>query len=118
MSYIIQISIYNWSENQEEIYEAKVKNLCEYYELTRHLSRSVKVKKSTDKNWYYVKTLGKRLFKKELSYKPTMELVKTNNLNQVLKLKEEERSRIKEMKKYEWEYVDDLQFLRGIEDNS
>lgn len=87
MSYIIQISIYNWSENQEEIYEVKVRSLGEYYELTRHLSKSVKVKKNTDKNWYYVKTLGKRLFKEELSYKPSMELIKTNNLTQVLDLK-------------------------------
>jgi len=87
MSYTIQISFYNWGENKEEIYEAKVRSLGEYYELTRRLSKSVKVKKNTDKNWYYVKTLGKRLFKEELSYKPSMELIKTNNLTQVLDLK-------------------------------
>ena len=101
MNYTIQISIYNFSEKAEEIYEAKVKNLGEYYELTKNFSRSVKVKKSTDKNWYYVKTLAKRLFQQELSYKPEMKLVKTNNLDKILKLKEEEKAKdqAKEMEK-------------------
>ena len=101
MNYTIQISIYNWAENQEEIYEAKVKNLGEYYELTKNFSRSVKVRKPTDKNWYYVKTLAKRLFKEDLSYKPETKLVMTNNLDQILKLKEEEKAKeeAKEMEK-------------------
>ena len=101
MSYIIQISVYNWAEKEEEIYEAKVKNLGEYYELTRGLHKSTKVKKSTDKNWYYSKTLAKRLFKEELSYKPEMKLVMTNNLDKILKLKKEVKAKeqAKEMKK-------------------
>ena len=101
MSYTIQMSIYNWAENQEEVYEAKVRNLGEYYELTKNFSRSVKAKKSTDKNWYYVKTLAKRLFKEDLSYKPEMELVEINSLDKILKLKEEEKEKeqAKEMEK-------------------
>lgn len=89
----IQISIYNWSLMEEIVYEAQIGSIEDFLALTYQFDKKVKYKKTTDKNWYYAKTMVKRLFKKELAGKdPVIKFVVTNDLNKI----EEEKAKAKE----------------------
>lgn len=94
----IQISVYEYyTINEEIIYEAQVGSIEEFLALTYSFGNRVKYKKLTDKNWYYGRTMIKRLFKKQLEGKrPTIKFVTTNNLDKVFeerRRKEEEKER-------------------------
>jgi hypothetical protein len=99
----IQISIYDWSIMEEIVYEAQIGSVSDFLSLTYRFGKKVKYKKPTDKNWYYGKTMIKRLFKKEIAIKPTLKFVTTNDLNKIeedkrkaeheIRLKEEEKER-------------------------
>ncbi|MDC7732016.1 MULTISPECIES: hypothetical protein [Bacillus cereus group] len=99
----IQISVYDWSIMEEIIYEARIGSIIDFLSLTYRFDKKVKYKKTTDKNWYYGKTMIKRLFKKEIAIKPTLKFVTTNDLNKIeeekrkaaeeIRLKEEEKER-------------------------
>ncbi|CDQ21808.1 hypothetical protein [Halobacillus karajensis] len=102
----IQISIYEWSIMEEIVYETQISSVGEFLALTYRFDKKIKYKKPTDKNWYYAKTMIKRLFKKELSSKSTIKFVKTNDLNKMYEEKEKakEEARLKkEKEELEWE---------------
>lgn len=103
----IQISVYDWGKMEERVYEARVGSIAELVALSYQFNKNAKYKKSTDKNWYYCKTMIKRLFKKELSTKqPKIKFVTTNDLNKIQeeKRKAEEEARLeKEKIELEWE---------------
>ncbi|QDP39434.1 hypothetical protein [Radiobacillus deserti] len=99
----IQISVYDYNTMEELIYETQIGSIEELIALSYRYDKSVKYKKPTDKNWYYCRTMIKRLFKKELNSKNNeVKLVTTNDLNKVL----EERFQAKLEKKREQEQRD------------
>lgn len=63
----IQISVYDWKNMKEYIYESTVSSVEDMIALYYKFNRQVKFKKPTDKNWYYCKTMIKRLFKSEIN---------------------------------------------------
>lgn len=73
---------------EELVYEAQVNSLEELISLTYSFGKQVKFKKPTDKNWYYAKTLIKRLFKKDLEkLKPLIKHVGCNDLAEIERAK-------------------------------
>ena len=85
MAHIIQMSVYNYNVGHEFIYETEIDSLEELLSLSYKFDTKIKYKKKTDKNWYYAKTMVRRLFKKELEiHKPIIKVVKINDLTQIL----------------------------------
>ncbi|HFK1513844.1 hypothetical protein [Bacillus paranthracis] len=102
----IQISVYDWSIMEEIVYEAQIGSVTDFLSLTYRFDKKVKYKKPTDKNWYYGKTMIKRLFKEEIAIKPTLKFMTTNDLNKIEEEKrkaEEEIKLKKEKEELEWE---------------
>ncbi|MEK4541351.1 hypothetical protein [Bacillus sp. FSL R5-0585] len=100
----IQISVFDWSNMEEIVYESQIGSVADFLSLTYRFGRKVKYKKPTDKNWYYGKTMIKRLFKKEIAIKPTLKFVTTNDLNKIEeeKRKDAEEIRLKEEEEMRW----------------
>jgi hypothetical protein len=103
----IQISIINWSIMEELVYEAQIGSIEDFLALTYRFDKKVKYKKPTDKNWYYAKTMVKRLFKKELVGKsPKIKFTTANDLKKIeeqkQKIKEEARLK-REQEELEWQ---------------
>lgn len=97
----IQISVYDWQLKGELIYEAQIECIEELLALSYKFGKKAKYKKPTDKNWYYNKTMVRRLFKKKLSDKePLLKLVTINDLDKSLeelqKAKEEKEAELRE----------------------
>jgi len=102
----IQISVYDWVIKEEIIYETQIGSVEDMLAITYRFGKKTKYKKPTDKNWYYAKTMIKRLFKKEMSTNPIIKFVTTNDLNKIYeeKLKSEEEARLKkEKEELEWD---------------
>lgn len=106
----IQISTYEYSVGEEIIYEAEVDSLAGFLALTYYFNKRARYKKSTDKNWYYGKTLLKRLFKKELAENhPTIKFFTTNDLDKIFEekriKKEEQKRKEEERERQEYELL-------------
>lgn len=69
---------------EELVYEAQIGSIEDFLALSYRFDKKVKYKKPTDKNWYYAKTMVKRLYKKELLGRvPVIKIVSTNDLNRI-----------------------------------
>lgn len=79
----IQISVYDWVNMEEIVYETQVRSVEDMVALTYQFDNKVKYKKPTDQNWYYAKTMLKRLFKQDLIKTPNIEHIATNDLNKI-----------------------------------
>ncbi|MFQ3546595.1 hypothetical protein Q7A53_21135 [Halobacillus rhizosphaerae] len=88
-SITIQISVYNWSIMEEFVYETQISSVGDFLALTYRFNKQVKYRKSTDKNWYYGKTMIKRLFKKDLNNGNPLKINTTIDLERVYKEKDE-----------------------------
>jgi hypothetical protein len=97
----VQISVYNWVRMEEYVYETQVRSLGDFLALTYRYDKRVKYKKASDKNWYYAKTMVKRLFKNELGADGlVIKFVTSNDLKKMEeeKQKKKEEARLKEEK--------------------
>jgi hypothetical protein len=84
----IQISIYDWGKMEELICESQIGSIEDLVVLSYRFDKSVKYKKPTDKNWYYCKTMIKRLFRDEITAKnDDVKLVTSNDLKKILEEK-------------------------------
>lgn len=91
MTHTIQISIYNWVIDEELIYETQVSSPEEMVALIYSYGKKVRFKKPTDKNWYYGRTLVKRLFKKELkNVKPLVKIADSKDLRSKEQIKRDQ----------------------------
>jgi hypothetical protein len=89
----IQISVYDWTIMEEIIFETQISSLGDFVALTYRYNKKVKYKKASDKNWYYAKTMVKRLFKNEIGASGIkIKFVTSNDLNKM----EEEKQKKKE----------------------
>ncbi|MBN8211101.1 hypothetical protein JI666_20405 [Bacillus sp. NTK071] len=80
----IQCSVYHWNVMEEIIYEAQIDSIEGFIALTCQFDKRVKFKKTSDKNWYYAKTMIKRLFKNDMAKnKPIIKYVCNNDLNKI-----------------------------------
>ncbi|MEW4231526.1 hypothetical protein [Priestia megaterium] len=78
----IEILVKDKNNMGNTIYKAQVESMGDLLSLTYQFDNKTKYRKSTDKNWYYAKTMMKRLFKKEMSNTINIELVETNSFNE------------------------------------
>ncbi|MDN4493359.1 hypothetical protein [Ureibacillus aquaedulcis] len=100
----IQISVYDWYLKHEYIYETQIGSVEDLISLSSQFNKKVKYKKPTDINWYYSKTMIKRLFKKEIASAeyPEVKLVATNDLNKLIEERHQEKLK-KEKERLEYE---------------
>lgn len=87
----IQISVYNWYDYEELIYQTQINSDEEFLALSFNFGNEAKYKRVTDKNWYRSKTMLEGLFRKEIREKVNLKhkIVAVNDLTQIVKKHEE-----------------------------